>query len=259
MNNTRDLLGASILITRPKTQALELETWLQQAGATIFSFPTLQIVYLSPSLQQFKPIEAAEYIIFSSQNAVLSFFAQAHPSISDKHIFAVGPASANMLKRFADTPVHTPKTDFSTEGLLELPEFKSLVGKHVVLIKGVGGHRLLAEQLCDRGALVSEILVYRREIPSAIPLDQIKQWQAANVKLIIVLSNEGLQNLYDLLNHDAPYWLLNCQLLVASRRQVNLAQKLGFTLTPLVLPKIDNMTILETVKSWYAKENLADI
>ncbi len=254
MDNRDDLQGLSILITRPKAQAIELMTLLQQANAKVFLFSSVEIINSPILIDQLKQISDIDYFIFTSKNAVIAFFTQTKIAIDAKSIFAMGPATAAALEKFGCRDVRIPHTNFSTEGLLTLPEFQANAGKRIAIIKGEGGRELLASTLRQRNFLITEIAVYRRQIPAPIPINTLAAWQADHVKLIIALSNESLQNLYHLTEHSAQDWLLNCQLVVASQRQVELAKQLGFTYLPLVPAKISSLAILETVKSWYAKE-----
>jgi uroporphyrinogen-III synthase len=211
------------LITKPEHQAKNLCAQIENLGGRCILFPTLTIKTL-PAEQIAKAISqlsSTDKIIFTSANAV-------HPviphwsALSSAAVFAVGPGTASALANLQIT-AKIP-TEFSSEGLLALPDLQTVHHQQIVIFSGIGGRTRLQEELKKRGATVQKIAVYQRECPvlTAIfpPIEKIS--------LVISTSEESLKNLWAMVGPEGQTWLKEQRLLVISTEMQRLAQRLGF-------------------------------
>ena len=84
-------------------------------------------------------------------------------------IAAVGPQTARAA-RAAKLPVHLqPKQNFSSEGLLQAWQNTNLKGKKILIFRAQTGRGYLARQLKARGAQVSHIACYQRQMQTLKP------------------------------------------------------------------------------------------
>ena len=164
MSATHPLAGIAVLVTRPQAQSAALCRRLEARGATVFALPAVTIDPVAVPGDLAKRIgtaDAFDLVVFTSANAVRHGTAWlADPR--DRTIAAIGPATRRALER-AGFPVSiTPRGGFDSEHLLAEPALRDLVGRRVLLVKGIGGRDLLARELAARGARVEAAEVYRR-------------------------------------------------------------------------------------------------
>ena len=195
-----DLAGLGVLVTRPQQQAAELVELIIAHGGTAIEFPVIEIV---PREQDVVAAMANEQqdpdiAIFVSRNAVdhgLAYSASARTAV-------IGPATAAALEVAGRRVDIAPADGYDSEHLLEEAELRDVDGKHIRIIRGVGGRELLGDSLRDRGAVVDYLEVYERTAPrytaeQTANLEQ--QWRTGAVNVVIVMSVESLHNLVSLL------------------------------------------------------------
>lgn len=225
----------SVLVTRPQGQAEELCAAVAAAGFKVHRQPMLQLLPLpepaGSQRQVVQDLDHFQHIIFISANAVRygmdwieSYWPQLPVGLS---WYAIGDASARLLLRFGIT-AHTPGAAMTSEGLLALSQLQSVTGQRVLIIKGEGGRRTLADALRRRGARVDELACYRRA-PPAIDSDEfarkLLEW---DIDLVMISSGEGLANLVALANPAETSRFSDITLLVPSARVAETARAAGF-------------------------------
>lgn len=151
------------LVVRPRPQADELARRLRTAGHTPIIQPLVECVPGTdlPTLSAL--LSQSDLVIVVSRHAAL--FAQAHLSHTGQtwpniDYLAIGKASADALAA-AGITARWPD-DPRSEGVLALPELQGVAGKRVLILRGNGGRDLIAEQLTERGALVTCACIYER-------------------------------------------------------------------------------------------------
>ena len=226
----QSLTDFGFAITRPIDQAKKLATLITQAGGTPILFPLIEITPLK-DYSQFetiiREIETYDWAIFISSNAVQ----KAIPRLLKQGIppslkfAAIGPVTAKELQGFGVANVLVPNDRFDSESLLALPEMTDVVGKKIMLVRGVGGREILAETLKERGAQVTFAECYQRTNPQT-NCDLLAQLYAEK-KLhgIVVTSSEAMRHLLDLAG-DAD-WLHNVTLFVNHARIAALPLQMG--------------------------------
>ena len=197
----------------------------------------------------------SDIIIFLSVNAVeygLMPFPQRIKLIRGKKIFAIGQTTALKLMKLELDPVFYPKNSASTEGLLLLEGMscKSLESKKVVVFKGVGGRRKLNYIMGKRGAIVSNILCYRR-VASKLSLRSI--FRESNIELpdlTISTSAAIVKNLAEKIKAEELDDLYNVPMIVISRRVKRIALSLGFMNELILADGATDRAILDATKNW---------
>lgn len=249
MSANIDLTGLTILVTRPRPQGEVLCEQIRAHGGSPLYFPVLEIMPpddMQALQDKLSRLERYQWLVFISPQAVYrsqDFLQQLPPQLK---IAAVGGGTAQALLE-AKLPVHCyPANEWSSEGLLALPEFQSVAGQTIAIIKGQGGRELLQETLTARGAEVVPIIAYQRVMPKAPPADYLVLLRNGEINVIICSSNEGLANL-KILFQSAWTVLQDTPLVVISERMKKYAQELGFK-KQLLAKNPGHAAILESIK-----------
>jgi uroporphyrinogen-III synthase len=162
---------------------------------------------------------------------------------------AVGQRTAEaLLDQCGRIDIQAPPP-YNSEALLAMAELQAAADKRIVIFRGVGGRELLAETLRQRGAHIDYAEVYRRVRPDVRLADALPP--AANIDLIIITSQDGLQNLVEMAEMEQRReWLLNIQLVAISPRVAQLADKLGFRHPPLTAAQASDEAIVAACRAY---------
>ena len=221
------------MVTRPAHQAAHLCELISAAGGVPVLLPALAVedpADLGPALAIVQGLHKFDIAIFVSTNAVERAMAliSRHGGIpAQLRLAAVGQRTAEALMRYCGRIDIQAAPPYNSEALLATAELQTLTGKRVAIFRGVGGRELLAETLRRRGAQVSYAEVYRRIKPELRLADIVPQ--GAKIDIVMVTSQDGLQNLVEMADMEQRReWLLNTQLAAISPRVAELAARLGF-------------------------------
>ena len=240
-----------ILITRPKQQAQRLIELVSASGATPIAFPTIEIKPIESS-SVFNNIEQYDQLIFISRNAVdLAFdlYLLNEKLPENIEIFAVGAGTAEELTEKKVLNVIHTGSQADSESLLQCPALQAelVAGKQILIVKGVGGRKLLADTLIKRGANVRQAEIYQRCLPQYEIADIKNIWHKNKPDVIITTSAEGLSNLVALTIKEYQAALFNTPLLLMSARHSELAKELGFVADMLVVKERSDAGLLSTL------------
>ena len=256
-----DLAGLTVVVTRPAHQAQGLCEKIAAAGGEAIAYPVIEIqppTDIKKLQTQLTGLANFDLAIFVSANAVLEIakYLDLHKAWPENlPIACVGQATARSLKqqgRQADIIAPPPH---NSETLLTTTEFQNVQGKRVIIFRGEGGRELLAETLHERGAQVDYAECYRRGIPTVNIAPLQNAWQENKALVFVVTSNEGLQNLYTMLQKQVARKLLKSRLVVVSERAVQLAEEFGFTHKALCATAASEEAILEALQSLVAGDS----
>jgi uroporphyrinogen III methyltransferase/synthase len=171
---SKPLKGRTVLITRPQAVSGPVAAALRRRGATVIVSPLIRISKPSShsavdrSLKSFSRYQA---VVFTSANAVESFFARARKVLggipkTSAMIYAVGKSTAGSVavlskgrwrcSRFAED-AHSA----ALAKILRVPR-----GSHVLIPRAERGLNLLPQALRKRGAKVDVVAVYKT-VPDA--------------------------------------------------------------------------------------------
>jgi uroporphyrinogen-III synthase len=254
---TTSLAGLTVVNTRPAHQARPLSEAILAAGGEVIELPVIKIsppTHPEIFLSQLDRLGEFNFAIFISANAVdagIRGLGGEQNWPEEVVIAAVGRATANRLSSQGLLASLVAPEPFNSEALLTLPEFQKLGGKKVAIFRGEGGRDVLAQTLRDRGAVVEYMECYRREIPESDPATLYQRWKEKRVLLIIITSNESLQNLVDLIDVASQPDLLSSTLVVVSQRAIIRAKELGFKIAPVLTSNASNEAIMEAIQHWY--------
>lgn len=218
------LLPRRVLLTRPCVKSNQLTKLLSEHNIFSLSHPLVESHAVN-NIDNLMCIDEADIVIAISENAVRF----ACPSISywpqETIYLAVGSATQSQFTTLgiaAKTPNYP-----TTEGLLALPCLSQVQNKNVIIIRGQGGREVLAETLVQRGAKVSYLEVYRRQLLDMNTQDCERQWQQHQINTIVVTSGDILQHIYANIGEKSLSWLQDLWLVVPSDRVATMAKKLG--------------------------------
>ena len=168
--DTRPLFGVRVVVTRPKAQAAELVTRLEQLGADPIEAPTIQIVAPddpTPLDRACAQIDAFDWIVFTSANAVSHVMRclLAGPGdirdLKGVKLCAVGPATAEALAQYGIRIDLVPE-EYRSEGVVRaLRQGRDLTGTRILLPRGDLARDLLPATLQQAGAAVTAVTAYR--------------------------------------------------------------------------------------------------
>lgn len=185
------LSGRTVLVTRPREQAGELRSLLEERGAAVLVQPSIAI--LPP--ETWADVDAAllsverrdfDWVLFSSANGVrffldrvdenrrARFFADAQVSVA-----AVGPGTAAALNELGVSVDLIPTKEFNAEGLVAAlrDAETSLVGQRLLSVRANRGRDVLSKEAAKLGATVREVAAYRSvdvEEPDAEIVDALR-------------------------------------------------------------------------------------
>jgi uroporphyrinogen-III synthase len=229
-----NLSGLTVMVTRPKPQGEQICEQIKSAGGRAIYFPTIEIQPpKNPSefLQSITRLDQYDWVIFVSPQAVYqsaSVIRQQWPQFPvGVKVAALGGGTADALRQ-ANIPIDIyPADDWRSEGLLEEEDFQELAGKKIALISGEGGRSFLAETLTVRGAQLTNMIAYKRCLPTVDVSEYAHLIKTHSIDVILVTSGEILQNLKILLE---TVWndLRHIPVVVVSERIEMLAKQLEF-------------------------------
>lgn len=226
------LVDKHILVTRPAGLHHNLCHLLQQAGAIPIHHAAIEIAapedergreYAKQHLDEF------DIAIFISPTAVNTTLQYLKIENSRCQLASIGSRSQQALEN-AGLKVTIQPEGHDSESLLRNPALQAdrITGNNIVIFRGEDGRDILGDSLQKRGAKIHYAAMYSRIRPShdrALDTAFVSTLDA-----IIISSNEGLQNIYDMATEadtDSDR-LLATPLFVPGQRAETLALKLGF-------------------------------
>ena len=245
------LKGKTVWLTRPQGQAESLASVLEAKGMKVEVMPMLAIEPLAENesiKQRVLDLDHYQSIFFVSTNAarlgmalINNYWPQFPVQIN---LYTVGPTTAAVLEEYG-LRAEYPKTRMSSEALLSLDSLQVMGNTRALIIRGVGGRELLANDLRQRGAHVDYLEIYQRQCPDYIPGELEKKLQDSPDG-IVVTSAEALDNLKTLLEKD------NCDLsavhlFVSSDRLADIAAKAGFSDT-VTMAGADDKSVIRSLE-----------
>jgi uroporphyrinogen-III synthase len=156
------LAGVTVVVTRARESAGTLVDPLAALGAAVISCPAIRVEFADPGKlrNELSALDPADWIVFTSGNAVKSLAPVLEGSLREAKIAAIGGATAAAVKRAGLTPGFRPRTSTS-EALREELESVLRPGERVLLPQSDLADRALAEALERRGVSVAALTTYR--------------------------------------------------------------------------------------------------
>ncbi|HEU4495258.1 MAG TPA: uroporphyrinogen-III C-methyltransferase [Rubrobacteraceae bacterium] len=159
----RPLFGRRVVVTRARAQAGELSGDLENLGAEVVEFPTIEV---RPP-KDFGPLDAAiraldsfDWLVFTSVNGVEAFARRLEHHGLDlravprsARIAAIGPATAQRVRK-AGLRVDVVPREFRAEALIGALAGASLAGQKILIPRARVAREVLPEKLRESGAEV---------------------------------------------------------------------------------------------------------
>ena len=163
---SKPLFGKRVVVTRAREQASELKRLLEDAGAQVLQFPTIEIAPPA-SWDSLDRVVASKYdcLVFTSTNGVQAFFERLFAagkdvrSLAGTKVAAVGQVTAQDLRTRGLSPDLVPERFISTELLPMLAEDQH--GIRTAVIRAEEGRDELITELRRRGGEVDLGVAYR--------------------------------------------------------------------------------------------------
>jgi uroporphyrinogen III methyltransferase / synthase len=165
----RPLFGRRIVVTRSRQQAGELVSMLEERGADVIEAPTIRIAApedLAALDRLCADASTYDWIVFTSVNAVDYFMQRvlANGDVRDLKgvgLCAIGPSTAQRVARYGLRVELTPDEARSEAVIEALRATGDLKGRRFLLPRADIAREVLADQLRDAGAEVTEVTAYR--------------------------------------------------------------------------------------------------
>lgn len=208
----------TILNTRPQHQANTLTDQLKKMGHHVIELPlfSIETIFFSAATDH------SDMMIFVSANAVSAYFEQS--KWVAKTVIAIGPATKAALEKEAISWAICPE-HYASEGLLAMPCLQEIHNKSIKIICGERSKPLLKQELQARGAIVENVVCYRRnpiEYAITVLLPAL-----SSVTDIVITSGESFEALLDLFKTHTT-WLLEKNIYVINDALRIGAERLGF-------------------------------
>ncbi len=228
-----------VLVTRPLEASRQLAEQLEAADLVAVVMPLYTFASRRPSLDMSSAWSATarrKLAVFTSPRAVqfgLSHISgdQLGDQLKDLEYAVIGSATAAKLIS-SGYPVHLqPRTGFTSEDLLQLPELAVDPGDAVIFC-APGGRETLANGLKELGWNVSRAMVYER-VPLRPEAGQLEMISAAKNLLSVWTSVSALKIAEEFLPDALWMKILGAPALVISARIQHHLQQLGATCVEL--------------------------
>jgi uroporphyrinogen-III synthase len=206
------LKGRRVLITRAKEQSEEFAHALEQAGATVAYFPTIEIVPPDSWIECDRAIRSLHdyhLLVFTSVNAVENFFSRAPTvdgwslsAIRRNTIYAVGEKTKGALESHGCKVEDLP-WKATAEELGRLLGRMEMRGKRVLLPRGNLGTQLLPKLLRQYEAIVDEVVVYQTRKPKSPDVESVQRMlDNKEIDAVTFFSPSSVRNFTDLISKD---------------------------------------------------------
>ena len=159
----KPLFGKRILVTRARAQASEFADMLEENGADVIQFPTIEIRPLELQGSDLPYLEEYDWVIFTSVNAVEIFYRHLQEKGLDARAFgrckicAVGPKTVGALNCIGINPDFVPS---QSRGSVIASEIGGVKGMKVLLPRARIASSDLPKALHNKGAIVDDLPIY---------------------------------------------------------------------------------------------------
>lgn len=205
---SKPLFGKTVIVTRPKEQSHEFIRLLEDRGANVIPFPTIEITpprsykALDRAINE---IEHYDWIVFTSVNGVKSFFSrlkELNKDLRELHgakIAAIGDITASEIMNMG-IKVDIVPDEFRAEGLIKIFKKHRIKDAKVLIPRARIARDILPESLKKLGAKVDVVTSYITKKPSKSKTNHIcKLLDEHTVDLITFTSSSTARNFFELI------------------------------------------------------------
>ena len=222
------LAGHTVVVTRPARQSAGIASALRALGAQVVEFPAIRIEPIEMDVASIVP-DDFDWLIYTSANAV-AFAATRIAAPAQARVAAIGPATAQALRRAGIRVAAQPERGADSETLLALPAFATPQGLRVLILRGTEGRDYLRRELERRGAAVQVRDLYRRVpvTPTPTAIYELAAVLATGTAVIAVTSVDVLRALVRIVPTELEATLRATALVVPGPRVAAAARELGW-------------------------------
>ena len=205
----KPLFGRRIVVTRPRAQAGRFVELLEQHGADIIQFPTIETVPVESYAQldvALDKLSAYHWLIFTSVNGVHYFFARLRVrhqdirSLGSTRIAAIGPETARSVETL-HLQVDAMPEEYRAEALSIV--LGNVKGQRILLPRAAVAREVLPQKLRALGAQVDEIPVYQTIQPQNGKTEELRnRLRAGTIDLVTFTSSSTVRNFAALFPQD---------------------------------------------------------
>lgn len=243
------LAGRTVWITR--LQGEDLCDLVREHGGMAEALPVLEITAApGPPEPLTTPLGAADALVFVSRNAVKWTMRLVPAALLDelytRPCYCPGQETAGLLRASGFQEVHPALENRGSEGLLELPGLgaQRVAGRSIIIFRGMGGRRLLGQELKMRGAQVKYIEVYRRTHREYGAGELSRLYATRRPDCVEVSSRDGLHSLRNLLQRALDEIPASLRVVVPAPRLLGDCAALGFQ-HPVLAQNATNQALLD--------------
>ena len=181
-----------VLITRPRAQSESFGKALHIAGFEPIYFPVIEIRPMENNAEldrALKNLNKYDWVVFTSVNAVDMVFGHGQPQGSPLRVAAIGPKTADALRKHNIDPDFVP-TEYVAEAIL--PGLGDLRNKWVFLPRAEIARKTLPEAIVKAGGTAHEIVVYQT-LPAEVDVDGLDALKSG-VDVITFTSASTVEN-----------------------------------------------------------------
>ena len=204
--DTRPLFGKRVLVTRARSQASKLVKQLEDLGAEVLEYPTIEIVPVrdpEPLDEALRNVAKYDWMMFTSSNAVRGIAARMKSLGIDSRALAHlkfgvnGPSTARALVEIGINADAIPD-QYLASAMVELLKTEGITPKNVLFPRSEIGRETLASGLRELGSNVDEVVAYSTESPNDTG-DLARAAYEEGVDFTTFTSSSTVRNLVDLL------------------------------------------------------------
>jgi uroporphyrinogen III methyltransferase/synthase len=196
----KPLFGRRIVVTRAREQASRFGSILEDWGAEVVYFPTIEIRPPESWEALDRAIAAIadfDWVVFTSVNGVAAFVGRldvAHRDLRTLHgvrIAAIGPETARAVEQLHLRVAAMP-CEYRAEGVLTA--LGDVRGRRILLPRAAGARAILPRELERRGAQVTEVLAYRSVSPQHDTGALRRALEAGEIHLVTFTSSSTVRH-----------------------------------------------------------------
>lgn len=199
----KPLAGKRIVVTRARAQAADFIRRLEEIGASVIEFPTIE-VQPPENFARFDEaigkISSYDWLIVTSVNGVEPLIARLRAqgksvlALSHLKVGAIGPQTAKKLEA-AGIKVDFVPSRYQAEGILDLLSPEMMHGQRVLIPRAAKARDVLPETLRAWGASVDMVDAYQTVLPAGDELADLRRLlRQGEVNLITFTSSSTVSH-----------------------------------------------------------------
>jgi len=200
---TKPLFGKTIVVTRSREQASEFADQLQEYGAHVIEFPTIEIAKpdtLKPLDEAINNIQSYNWLVFTSINGVDSFFQRLFELGKDIRelkgikLCAIGPATEEGIKKYHIKVDCIPPKFVAESVVEELKKVTVVKGERFLLPRADIARSSLPQELQKLGGTVTDLVAYKTIMAQPRNINLIDKINNGEINIVTFTSSSTVRN-----------------------------------------------------------------